>query len=97
MSEKECPFEEAIVLRPGDVLDLHPFQPKDIPSVVEEYLEQCRCAGFLQVRLIHGKGAGIQRTIVRSLLKRHPAVIFFADAPVEAGGWGATVVRLLDK
>ena len=53
-----------------DALDLHPFQPKDIPSVVEEYLEQCAQAGYRQVRLIHGKGKGCQRKIVRSLLSK---------------------------
>ena len=89
------PFDEPLVLPVGDVLDLHPFQPKDIPSVVEEFLEECRRSGILQVRLIHGKGAGVQRAIVRSLLDKHPAVISFQNAPGEAGGWGATVVSLM--
>lgn len=94
MSETHPPFDEPVVLPVGDVLDLHPFQPKDIPSVVEEFLQECRGSGIVQVRLIHGKGAGVQRAIVRSLLERHPAVISFHDAPGEAGGWGATVVSL---
>ena len=80
MSETHPPFDEPLVLPVGDVLDLHPFQPKDIPSVVEESLEECRGSGIVQVRLIHGKGAGVQRAIARSLPDRHPAVIAFHDA-----------------
>ena len=94
MPKNDPPFDEPVVVHFGDVLDLHPFQPKDIPSVVEEFLETCRGAAILEARLIHGKGAGIQRAIVRSLLDRHPAVISFKDAPAEAGGWGATIVSL---
>jgi DNA-nicking Smr family endonuclease len=92
--EFDSPFSDSIVLPLEDSIDLHSFQPKDIPSVVEEYLQQCLEAGILQVRIIHGKGSGIQRKIIRSLLERHPAVISFHDAPAEAGGWGATVVVL---
>jgi len=94
MSESEDPFDGPVVLPIEDHLDLHPFQPKDIPSVVEEYLEQCQEAGFTEVRLIHGKGKGIQRSILRSLLSKHPAVRSFHDGPLEAGGWGATIVVL---
>jgi len=86
--------DDPVVLPLEDHLDLHPFQPKDIPSVVEEYLEQCRAAGLAEVRLIHGKGTGFQRNVVRSILETHPAVSAFHDAPPEAGGWGATVVFL---
>jgi DNA-nicking Smr family endonuclease len=95
MSETHPPFDEPVVLPIGDVLDLHSFKPQDIPSVVEEYLEECRRSGILQVRLIHGKGAGVQRAIIRSLVDKNPSVISFEDAPAEAGGWGATIVRLL--
>ncbi len=77
-----------------DVLDLHAFSAKEIPSVVEEYLEQCREAGLLEVRLIHGKGIGAQRAVVRRLLASLRGVHSFSDAPPEAGGWGATLVRL---
>lgn len=86
--------DEPVVVPIEDTIDLHPFQPKEIASVVEEYLEQCRLAGFLEIRLIHGKGAGVQRNIIHSLLSKHPAVLSFRDAPAEAGGWGATVVVL---
>lgn len=92
--QSEQPFEEPVRLPIEGILDLHPFAPKDIPSVVEEYLAQCRQAGLLEVRLIHGKGKGAQRAVVRRLLANHPDVIAFADAPPQAGGWGGTIVRL---
>ncbi len=89
------PSETAPVALPiEDVLDLHSFSPKDIRPLVEEYLLQCHQRGFLEVRLIHGRGTGTQRQIVRSLLARHSLVAEFGDAPPEAGGWGATLVRL---
>lgn len=87
-------FEEPVRLPIEDVLDLHAFAPKEVPSVVEEYLEQCRQAGMSEVRLIHGKGTGAQRTIVRRLLENHPDVVSLVDAPPQTGGWGVTVVRL---
>ena len=77
-----------------DFLDLHSFRPRDVRSVVESYLEQAIESGFREVRLIHGRGIGVQREIVQSFLARHPGVVSFADAPPERGGWGATVVRL---
>jgi DNA-nicking Smr family endonuclease len=77
-----------------DALDLHSFRPADVPSVVEEYLAQAHARGFAEVRLIHGRGIGVQRSIVQSLLSRHPLVERFADAPEDRGGRGATVVRL---
>jgi len=94
MSEPEPPFEEPIVIPLEDHLDLHPFQPKEIPSVVEEYLDQCKDAGFREVRLIHGKGKGVRRNIIRALLEKHANVESFHDAPLEAGSWGATMVIL---
>jgi len=92
--EAESPFNEPVVLPIEDSIDLHAFSPKEIASVVEEYLEQCRRAGIYEVRLIHGRGQGIQRQIVRSILEKHPEVISFKDAPPESGGWGSTVVVL---
>ena len=90
----ESPFKEPVVLPIGDTIDLHAFSPKEIPSVVEEYIEQCVRAGIYEVRLIHGRGQGIQRQTVRSILEKHPRVLSFEDAPLESGGWGATVVVL---
>jgi dsDNA-specific endonuclease/ATPase MutS2 len=77
-----------------DRIDLHAFLPKEIPSVVEEYLEEAVGAGYRQVRIIHGRGTGTQRQAVRAVLSRHPLVESFRDAPPEAGGWGATVAVL---
>lgn len=93
-SPEDSPFTEPVVLPIEDSIDLHPFSPKDISSVVEEYLEQCRRAGISEVRIIHGRGKGIQRQIVRSILEKHPVVLSFKDAPPESGGWGSTVVAL---
>ncbi|HXK28155.1 MAG TPA: Smr/MutS family protein [Candidatus Binatia bacterium] len=97
MKPPDPPFDEPVVLPLQDSIDLHPFAPKDIPSVVAEYLEQCIQAGLSEVRIIHGRGVGVQRNIVRSLLERHPEVDSFQDAPPEAGGWGATRVVLRIK
>jgi DNA-nicking Smr family endonuclease len=77
-----------------DVLDLHAFAPRDIPSVVEEYVKAAHEAGFRQVRLIHGRGHGIQRGIVQKALEKLPQVIEFWDAP--ESHLGATVARLHD-
>ncbi len=90
------PPEEPVVLPVGDVLDLHPFAPADVPDVVRDWIEAAHAAGYRRVRLIHGKGIGVQRERVRALLARHPLVASFADAPLEAGGWGATVAVLRD-
>ena len=77
-----------------DSLDLHPFAPRDIPSVVEEYLQQAAARGFREVRLIHGRGTGTQRAVVQRPLRDHPLVASYADAPPDRGGWGATAVFL---
>jgi dsDNA-specific endonuclease/ATPase MutS2 len=73
-------------------LDLHPFQPRDIPSVVEEYLRAAHAAGFREVRLVHGRGRGVQRGIVQATLERHPLVREFRDDP--ASHLGATFAVL---
>jgi len=85
---------DPVVLPIEDALDLHAFAPRDIPSVVREYLAEAARRGFGEVRLIHGRGKGIQRAIVQGLLARHPLVARYFDAPAERGGWGATVVIL---
>lgn len=77
-----------------DVLDLHTFHPSDIPNLLEDYFAECIKAGILAVRIIHGKGKGIQKRRVQKLLKENPLVLSFKDAPPEAGGWGATLVKL---
>ena len=92
--EFASPFSDPVVFPIQDSIDLHTFSPGDIPSVVEEYIEQCVHSGISQVRIIHGKGIGVQKKVVHSVLQRHPAVLSFQDAPTEAGGWGATLVVL---
>ena len=77
-----------------DVLDLHTFRPKDIPDLLEDYFTECLKAGIYSVRIIHGKGKGIQKRRVRGLLEKNPLVTAFKEAPPEAGGWGATLVEL---
>ena len=94
MKDADSPFSEPIVLPIEDSIDLHAFRPKDVPGVVEEYLEQCREAGLKEVRIVHGRGTGVQRHIVRAILQKHPLVLSFQDAPPEAGGWGATIAYL---
>ncbi len=79
-----------------DSLDLHAFSPKDVRSVVGEYLKEATARGFREVRLIHGRGIGVQRAMVQSLLEGHPLVSRYFDAPPDRGGWGATVVLLKD-
>ncbi len=86
--------DEPVRIPIEDALDLHAFAPRDIPSVVAEYLEAAHARGFTEVRLIHGRGVGVQRRIVRALLADHPRVAAFADAPPDRGGFGATIVRL---
>jgi dsDNA-specific endonuclease/ATPase MutS2 len=90
-SDSDTPFRIPI----EDTFDLHSVSPRDITAVVEEYLREAHEAGFRALRLIHGRGIGVQREAVRSILSTSPLVISFADAPAEAGGWGATVVTLV--
>jgi len=75
-------------------LDLHTFTPRDVTRAVEAFIEACRERGVLQLRLIHGKGQGVQRAAVQRLLARHPAVRWFRTADESGGGWGATLVDL---
>lgn len=91
MSEEEkAPFEVPLT---GE-LDLHAFAPRDVVSVVEEYVRACHERGLRELRLVHGRGRGVRRAEVRRLLAKIAAVESFADAPPGSGGWGATVVRL---
>lgn len=87
--------DDPVVLPLDGILDLHAFRPEDVLDVVREYLEACREQGVLQVRIIHGKGKGVQRKAVRTLLENYDFVVSISDAPLEAGGWGATVIDLL--
>jgi len=86
--------DEPIPIPITDVFDLHSVPPRDVAPVVEEYLALARERGFRFVRIVHGRGIGVQREMVRTVLARLDFVVEFHDAPAEAGGWGATVVTL---
>jgi DNA-nicking Smr family endonuclease len=87
--------EDDIVELPVDgELDLHAFAPREVPSVVEEYLAECRRRGILSARLVHGRGKGVQRAVVWRLLGSLEGVVSWRQAPPHAGGWGATLVEL---
>jgi dsDNA-specific endonuclease/ATPase MutS2 len=86
--------DETVRIPVEDALDLHPFRPGETASVVEEYVAAAAAKGYAEVRLIHGRGIGVQREIVRKALERSPHVLSFEDATPERGGWGATVARL---
>jgi dsDNA-specific endonuclease/ATPase MutS2 len=77
-----------------DVFDLHTVPPRDVKTVVEEYLAEAHRLGFKALRIIHGRGIGVQREVVRAILSRTPFVVEYRDAPLEAGGRGATVITL---
>ena len=88
------PFPEIVIVEFQDVIDLHSIPPRQVRAVVEDYLEEAHRRKTRWVRIVHGKGIGVQREMVRSILARTPYVADFRDAPPEAGGWGATVVTL---
>jgi dsDNA-specific endonuclease/ATPase MutS2 len=95
--EYDINFDEPVRIPIEDTIDLHTFSPRDIPSLLEEYLKECLSHGIFQVRIIHGKGRGVQRKIVHSLLSNNPHVHSFSQALPEAGGWGATIAILKSK
>jgi len=86
--------EKPVAIPITDVFDLHTVPPRDVQWVVEEYLQEARRLGLHALRIIHGRGIGVQREIVRQILARTDFVADFRDAPAEAGGWGATIVTL---
>jgi len=87
------PFPEPVEIEITDIFDLHTISPREVRLVVEEYLREAHRKGFPVVRIIHGKGIGVQREIVRSILARTSFVADWTDAPPDAGGLGATIVR----
>lgn len=86
--------DEPIRIPVTDVFDLHSVPARDVQAVVEEYLQEAHRMGFHALRIIHGRGIGVQRETVRAVLSRLRFVAEFHDAPLEAGGWGATIVTL---
>ena len=92
--DDENPFPEPVEIEITDVFDLHTIPPREVKAVVEEYLREAHRLEFPVVRIIHGKGIGVQRDMVRAILARTSFVLDWTDAPPEAGGLGATIVRL---
>jgi dsDNA-specific endonuclease/ATPase MutS2 len=86
--------DEPVAVPITNVFDLHAFAPRDVKSAVEAYLEEAHSLGLTALRIIHGRGIGVQRETVRKVLARTPFVLSYSDAPAEAGGWGATIVTL---
>jgi hypothetical protein len=93
----EVSQREAVVVGPSDTLDLHTFSPKEVPSLLEEFIHQSQSADISLVKIIHGKGSGALRRRVQTLLARDRRVLAFHDAPPKSGGWGATVVELMPR
>jgi DNA-nicking Smr family endonuclease len=94
MEPEDQPDEDIVFLPIEDVLDLHSVSPRDVEGVVEEYLIEANRLGLKALRIIHGRGIGVQRETVRRVLARSPLVLSYKDAPADAGGWGATLVTL---
>jgi len=90
-------FDEPVEIPITDVFDLHSIPPRDVKGVVEAYLEEAHRLGLRAIRIIHGRGIGVQREMVRAILARTSFVIAYGDAPPEAGGWGATVATLAEN
>ncbi len=89
--------EDPVEIPITGVFDLHTFAPRDVRNAVEAYVEEAHRLGLTALRIIHGRGIGVQREIVRSVLTSLPYVLHFSDAPAEAGGWGATIVTLAPR
>ena len=87
-------MEEPVRIPITDVFDLHSVPPRDVRPIVEEYLIEAQRLGLKALRIVHGRGIGVQREIVRAVLAQTAFVESYGDAPAEAGGWGATVVTL---
>lgn len=91
-ADLENPFPEPFEMEITDTIDLHAFNPRDVKSVVETYLQEARKRNFRVVRIVHGKGIGVQKETVRRILERTEFVESFKGAPEFMGSWGATIV-----
>lgn len=91
------PFPEPVEIEITDTIDLHSFSPRDVKSVVETYLQEAHRKGFRRVRIIHGKGIGVQREMVRKILSKNEFVKTFKSGDgFLGGGWGATIAEFYD-
>lgn len=93
----EDPFPEPVEIEITDSIDLHSFRPEEVKAVVSVYLDEAHKKGFRRVRIIHGKGIGVQREMVRSILSRSDLVKGFKSGDEFSGGWGATIAELSDQ
>lgn len=89
-----APDDDPVAYPIDGTLDLHQFQPKEVAAVVRDYIDVCLEKGIYALRIIHGKGIGVQREIVHAILRTHPAVASFRHEGGSGGSWGATVVDL---
>ena len=96
MSDADVDLNEPFEIEITDSIDLHAFHPRDVKAVVTEYLKEARKKGFRIVRIIHGKGVGIQRETVRKVLEDTDFVKSFKNAPEFSGSWGATIATFKD-
>ena len=96
MSELDGSTDEPFEIEITDSLDLHSFHPRDIKAVVTEYLKEAHKKGFRIVRIVHGKGIGVQRETVRKVLAETDFVRSFKNAPEFSGSWGATIATFKD-
>lgn len=94
MNSDDNPFDRPVPLDINGELDLHTFHPSELAPLLGDYIAECRKKGILNLRIIHGKGRGVQRERVHRLLGKNPHVRSFSLAPPQAGGWGATLVVL---
>lgn len=94
IQEWEQPFDEPFEIEITDTLDLHSFRPQEVRAVVIAYLDEARDRKFPFVRIIHGKGIGVQREIVRKVLGETDFVKGFKSGDEFSGGWGATIAEL---
>ena len=95
MTSDNTPFDQPVPLEINGELDLHTFRPSELGPLLKDYIDECRQRGILSLRIIHGKGKGILRDRVHSLLGKNPKVASFTLASPDAGGWGATLVELI--
>ncbi len=93
-AESDAFTNEPVAVPITDELDLHAFPARDVPELVAEYLREAQQAGLTEVRIVHGKGIGVQREVVARVLATHPAVASYGPAPAHRGHWGATIVIL---
>ena len=85
---------DPVAIEINGILDLHPFSPKDLKTLIPDYLEECRKKGLVEIKIIHGKGKGNIRRSVHALLSRNSLVLDFQQADLQSGSWGATIVKI---